>query len=136
MFTFNDSNMEYFKAITVLFTWVLFIIAMVYYNFILIRLNFIVNHMKNAIITSVLSLALSFLIYSNFINFIFTSLTLLFIYWIFFDIGLNLKRGLPTSYIGRKSKLDIFLRKYAYGYNITFKVTAFILISIIYGLIR
>ena len=127
--------MEFLKVIAVLLTWSFFITGMVYYNYILIRLNFIVNHMKNAIITTLLSLALSFLICSDFLNFTFISV-LLFIYWIFFDIGLNLKRGLPKSYIGRKSKLDIFLRKYACGYNITFKIIVLSLISIIYGLIK
>lgn len=128
--------MEFFKVIAVLLTWSFFITGMVYYNYILIRLNFIVNHMKNAIITTLLSLVLSFLICSDILNFIFISIVLLFIYWIFFDIGLNLKRGLPKSYIGRKSKLDIFLRKYAHGYNITFKIIVISLISIIYGLIK
>ena len=128
--------MEFFKVIAVLLTWSFFITGMVYYNYILIRLNFIVNHMKNAIITTLLSLVLSFLICSDILNFIFISIVLLFIYWIFFDIGLNLKRGLPKSYIGRKSKLDIFLRKNADGYNITFKIIVISLISIIYGLIK
>ena len=136
MHTINNSDMEYLKIIAVLLTWSFFITGMIYYNYILIRLNFIVNHMKNAIITTSLSLVLSFLICSDFLNFTFISIVLLFIYWIFFDIGLNLKRGLPKSYIGRKSKLDIFLRRYAYGYNITFKIIVLSLISIIYGLIK
>ena len=34
-----------------------------------------------------------------------------FIRWIFHDMGLNLIRGLPLSYLGTTAKTDIFLRK-------------------------
>jgi len=32
-------------------------------------------------------------------------------WWILFDLGLNLRRGLPFDYIGYKAKMDKFLRK-------------------------
>jgi hypothetical protein len=32
-------------------------------------------------------------------------------WWILFDIGLNLKRGLPFDYIGTEAELDKLLRK-------------------------
>jgi hypothetical protein len=128
--------MEFYKIIIVLLIWLFYIIGMVYYNYVLIRFNFIVNHFKNALMTSLLSICLSFLVSNNIIDFTYISILLLFIYWFVFDIGLNLKRGLPSTYIGRKSKMDQLLRKYAKGHILLFKLSLLILTTIIYVCIK
>jgi len=118
-------------------SWFLFIAFMVNENYITIKYDQIVNHAHNAIMTSFMATILS-LIYvfyfdsQTIIQLAYVWLWLLLIYWLVFDIWLNLKRKLPIQYLGKGAKLDRFLRKYSFGQPIAFKLICGLVLNIVY----
>lgn len=136
MSTFFIVFMELYKIIPLIIGWLVYIILTVYYNYIIISMNFIVNHPRNAAITTVTSILFSGTIATNLLDFLLYNSIFLTSYWILFDIGLNLKRGLPLQYIGKKSVMDRLLRKYAKGQIILCKILVFLLTVIIYKLLK
>ena len=78
--------MELYKIIPLIIGWLVYIILTVYYNYVIISMNFIVNHPRNAAITTVISILFSGTIATNLLDFLLYNSIFLTSYWILFDI--------------------------------------------------
>lgn len=118
------SDLIYYNCYTFLFCFIAIPMFMVHlkndYNKIL--LGEPINHFKSASIR-ILVYTIYFAIATQ--SFTETALQVVFyllLYWLYFDLCLNLKRGLSPNYVGTKSKMDNVLTFFKIENVIKFKV--------------
>ena len=116
-------------------TWFAFIILMVYVNYMVISTGQKVNHNQNALITCICGASLTLFWKWSIIDMAYIWLTLILVYWLLFDISLNLVRKLPIQYLGKVAITDLFLRKYSFGQPILFKIMCLALLNLVYLLV-
>ena len=136
MVIINCKTMDIIQ-ISIGLSWLLFIYLRVYEDGYLYKKHIRVNHSNNAVLVIILS-TIDSLIYTywykngNFIDLLYLEFTLWTIYWILFDIGYNKFVGFTWDYLGRTAKLDLFLRKYAFGKPLLFKLACLVFLNICY----